>query len=146
TITRNPDAAEDLTQETFLKALKRRDQFIRGSNLSAWAGRILRNAWLDRLRAGARQPRLADFEAEGIEPSASATPVEAQIRDEAIAGALDRLGPFFRALLVLCDVHGLKYREIAELLGRPMGTVMSGVHRARKRLRMLLDRSLLAAG
>jgi RNA polymerase sigma-70 factor (ECF subfamily) len=125
--------AMDLVQEAFLKALRSRRSFVAGTSLKAWVMRILRNTFLDQRRRRKYEPRPSDSVDE-----AAAAPSRTGAASEDVRHALQRLDPDHRALVVLCDLHGFKYREIAELLDIPIGTCMSRLHRARRRLRELM--------
>lgn len=129
-----PNAADDLLQETLLKAWRGFGGYRRGTNFRAWLATILRHAAVDRARAIRLEPlpldetRLADAPA-----------VDAALPED-VEAALAKLPAMHRVLVVLCDVQGLKYREIADALDIPIGTVMSGLHAARAKLREYLAR------
>jgi RNA polymerase sigma-70 factor (ECF subfamily) len=133
---RDPD---DLVQETYLHALKARRSYRRGSNARAWLYRILVNVAITDHRVRARDRRI---EARLLElPSAITTPTAADTgqRMNALRQAMSRLSPADREIVQLTDLDGLRYRDAARILGCPVGTVMSRLHRARKRLRASLD-------
>lgn len=150
-MTRSEADAEDLVQETYIRALRFRDQFTRGTNLKAWLFRILTNTFINTYRRRKAQPEFTDLE--GVDEfslyrrmsdlrSASASPNPEQefldgIVDTEVTDALAELPEKFRTV-VLLDVEGLAYKEIAETLGIPIGTVMSRLHRARKILQKRL--------
>jgi RNA polymerase sigma-70 factor (ECF subfamily) len=134
----NEPDARDLVQTTFVKGLRNWKKFKPGTNLRAWLSRILRNTFIDGRRRQAYTPASIDFQ-EGFEPAQKVG--NDDISREEVAVALERLDAKSRALLVLCDIEGYAYREIADLLGRPLGTVMSGIHRARRKLREALTSS-----
>lgn len=148
-MTGNPADAEDLVQETYLRAFRAIDQFKPGTNLRAWLFKIQTNAFINEYRKRTRRPRntpLDDVEEyylyshlveSGVQPSPSITEDEilAQIDDAEVFQALDELPENFRQVVLLADVEGFAYREIAEILDVPVGTVMSRLHRARKRLK-----------
>lgn len=140
-----PDAdVDDVVQESLLRAWAFRRTFQRGTNFRAWLHRVLRNAALSRHR---RRRRERDgLDRLRLEPS---LPRAAELRllgpDDALLAALEALPAEFRAAVDLVDVQGLAYREAAEALGCPVGTVMSRLHRARRALRAALAPSLPAA-
>ena len=151
-LTRNPADAEDLVQDTFVKALRFSDRFAAGSNLKAWLYTILLNTWRNRRRDAARNvvdvdtARVEAAEAATDGPAALETPeqilLRASVRED-LQAALDELPEVFREAVWLRDVEEFTYAEIAEMLGIPIGTVMSRISRGR---RMLFDRLNTAPG
>ncbi len=149
-LTRNQQDAEDLIQETLTRAYTGLHQFTPGTNLTAWLRRILTNAFLSSLRKRAREPvQLAGLDFRHDRPSGDplapvARSAEAEaldlIGDPAITGALRELPPEFRVAIYLADIEGYPYREVAAIMGTPIGTVMSRLHRGRARLRAALAR------
>jgi RNA polymerase sigma-70 factor (ECF subfamily) len=153
-MTRNPADAEDLVQETFLKAYRAYHTFEEGTNLKAWLYRILTNTYINRYRKEKRRPvetELGDVEdlylyrRIGSEHSAEA----AQSAEEAVLDglmeadikeAVEELPETFRLPVLLADLEGFSYKEIAEILDIPIGTVMSRLHRGRKSLQRALWR------
>jgi RNA polymerase sigma-70 factor (ECF subfamily) len=146
-LTRNADSAQDLVQDTYLKALRARHRFAAGTNLKAWLYTILHNTWRNRKRDAARSRVEADSElveqaAEGasggsIGGAAPETPESLLLRDAIDAdlqAALDALAEPFREIVWLRDVDELTYQEIADVLEIPIGTVMSRLSRGRKQL------------
>ncbi len=136
---RDRDLAEDVTQEAFVRAYLSLDRF-RGSNFRAWVLRIAHNAALDLLRATARRPHApleVVPELPGPEPGETSA-AEYQGLVVALEAALAALPPDQRAVVILADVEGLSYDEVAEILAIPVGTVKSRLARARVRLRALL--------
>jgi RNA polymerase sigma-70 factor (ECF subfamily) len=148
-MTRNPSDAEDLVQETFLRAYRGFAGFREGTNLKAWLYRILTNTFINSYRKKQREPKTVPDEnvedwylydrlaAQSSEASAEATVLEA-IPDEDVKAALDALPEAFRMAVLLADVEGFSYKEIAEILDIPIGTVMSRLHRGRRALEKAL--------
>lgn len=149
-LTRDDSEAEDLVQETYSRALKGFSGFEPGTNFSAWMFRILRNTFLSsRTRAKSAYVSLDEDEEEILLPAAGETPETALIaatEQQQIQAALERLPEKYREVLLLCDVEEMRYREIAELLGVPVGTVMSRLARGRRALRGLLAEQQLRVG
>jgi RNA polymerase sigma-70 factor, ECF subfamily len=148
-LTRNADRAQDLVQDTYLKAIRARRQFAAGTNLKAWLYTILHNTWRNRQRDGARSR--VDFDSDAVERSAESgverrldeTPESLLLRDTLSAdlqAALDGLGEMFREVVWLRDVDELSYQEIADVLEIPIGTVMSRLSRGRKQLYIALTK------
>jgi RNA polymerase sigma-70 factor, ECF subfamily len=140
-LTRREADALDLVQETLLKAYRRASSFDRGDNLKAWLFTILRNAYVDGCRSRRVEPVPLDPSLE--DPPAPEPPpptLETALPDDLLM-SLRELSPAHQLLLLLCDVEGLAYKEIAEVMGCPMGSVMSGIHNARTRLRAHLLRA-----
>jgi RNA polymerase sigma-70 factor, ECF subfamily len=148
-LTRNPSDAEDLVQETFTKAYAAFHQFTPGTNLRAWLHRILSNTFINIYRKKRREP-VQDLRANfGEDWQASSDPLARPARS-AEAEALEWLGGSvvlqalrslpeeFRATIYLADIEGYPYRQIAEMTGTPIGTVMSRLHRGRAKLRQKL--------
>jgi RNA polymerase sigma-70 factor, ECF subfamily len=144
-MTRNPCDAEDLLQETFAKAYVAFHQFRPGTNLSAWLYRILANTFINTRRKVRREPAQSLFSELGelhapdklCSQSAKSAEEEAldRLADSKITRALRDLPEGFRAAIYLADIEGYPYKEIAEIMGIPIGTVMSRLHRGRERLR-----------
>jgi RNA polymerase sigma-70 factor (ECF subfamily) len=142
-LTQDASEAEDLVQETFMKALKGFSSFRQGSNFRAWIYKILRNTFLTS-RTGLKSSTLSldDDEAGLPEPVAGATPesiLMAGVDHQMIQSALEGLSVQFREVILLCDLEEMSYQEIAETLAVPVGTVMSRLSRARKAMRNALS-------
>ena len=142
-LTRNRSDAEDLVQDTFVKAFRFQDRFRRGTNLKAWLYTILHNTWRNRIRDASRDT--VDVDSERVEeaaslpggPAALDTPEQILLRetlDADLQAALDGIPALFREAVWLRDVEEFSYAEIAEMLGVPIGTVMSRISRGRRLL------------
>lgn len=151
-MTRNAADAEDVVQETFLKAYRAYDSFTEGTNLRAWLYRILTNTYINRYRKQQRRPnevdlgevedlylykRIGSGEAGSASRSAETEVLDAFV-DEDVRSAIESLPEHFRLPVLLADVEGFAYKEIAEMLDVPIGTVMSRLHRGRKTLQKAL--------
>jgi RNA polymerase sigma-70 factor (ECF subfamily) len=157
-LTRNPAEAEDLVQDTFVKAMRARQQFEAGTNMRAWLLRILTNTFINRYRRGGLEKAVlegpdADPLADGWIGSATLSamrdPESAALRpmlEREIRDALDELPDEFRLAVLLADVEELSYREIADIMGCPIGTVMSRLHRGRRLLKTRLYEHARAMG
>ena len=151
-MTRNPSDAEDLVQETYLRAYRGFGGFKEGTNLKAWLYKILTNTFINSYRAKKRRPDEVDLDDSedfflyrrlgGLESVAADRTPEAEvldsIPDQMVKDALEALPEQFRMAVLLADVEGFSYKEIAEILDIPIGTVMSRLHRGRKLLEKLL--------
>jgi len=144
-MTRNSADAEDLVQETLVRAYVAFGQFTPGTNLRAWLHRILTNAFINACRKRGREPLqsswadVGELPASVLRPSRSARSAEDEALGKMVHSevlqALHGLPAAFSAAVYLADVEGYPYKEIAEILGTPIGTVMSRLHRGRRRLR-----------
>lgn len=144
-LTRNHADAEDLLQETYLRAYRGFARFERGTNLTAWLYRILRNTFINGYRKRQNEPIIVSDDSWHVDParghveaSAEATVINS-IADERLTQALAALPERNRRVVLLYDVEGFSYREIAEIVGIPRGTVMSRLHRGRRALRSRLQ-------
>jgi RNA polymerase sigma-70 factor (ECF subfamily) len=162
-MTRSEAEAEDLVQETYIRAFRFRQQFTPGTNLKAWLFRILTNTFINQYRRKAARPETTELDdveesilyrhMRDVSPGSASPDPEAELIDNTLSSevkdALEALPDKFRTTLLL-DVEGFSYKEIAEVLDIPIGTVMSRLHRGRKFLQKRLydvarDRGIVAA-
>ena len=151
-MTRNPADAEDLVQETYLKAYRAFNTFQEGTNLKAWLYKILTNTFINSYRSKKRRPEESDIEdvedlylyrrLGGLEAATAGRSAEEEvldrITDSNVKDAIESLPEQFRMAVLLADVEGFSYKEIADILDIPIGTVMSRLHRGRKALQKAL--------
>lgn len=141
---RNRDDANDLVQETFLKGFRFFDKFESGTNCKAWLFRILKNTYINQYRKDKREPDTVDYDAieefydllrsESTETTDLQKKFFDNLLDDEVSEALDSLPEVFRTAVILCDLEGMTYEEIAEIIECPIGTVRSRLHRARNML------------
>ncbi|MEX1275363.1 MAG: sigma-70 family RNA polymerase sigma factor [Bacteroidota bacterium] len=142
--TGNEDDARDLLQETYLKAYRFWDKYEQGTNIRAWLFRIMKNTYINRYRKEVKEPDKVDYEtvenfynsirAQSSDPNDLQEKLYGNLLGDEVAKALESLPDDFRTVVILCDIEGLTYEEIAEFVDRPIGTVRSRLHRGRKLL------------
>ena len=159
-MTRNAADAEDLVQETYLRAFRSLHQFTEGTNLRAWLFRILTNTYINEYRRRQRRPTnssLDDIEEfylydhlieSGVQPSVERPEdiVLSRLSVDRVIGVIDELPEEFRQVVLLADVEGFSYRDIASIVEIPIGTVMSRLYRARRRLQRQLYDAAVESG
>ena len=150
-MTRNPSDAEDLVQETYLKAYRAFGSFSEGTNLKAWLYKILTNTYINSYRSKKRAPEVTDVEdvedlylyrriVNDPRTRSAEDEVLSLFTDEEVKAAVEALPAQFRIAVLLADVEGFSYKEIAEIMEVPLGTVMSRIHRGRRALQQALSR------
>jgi RNA polymerase sigma-70 factor (ECF subfamily) len=149
-LTRSPKDAEDLVQDTFLKAFRFFDSFERGTNIKAWLFKIQTNTFINKYRRKVKEREVAEAPAEDVvlDRFVSAEQVRAlqdpegdffgQLLSDEVIEALDQVPVDFRMVVILADIQGFSYKEIAEIVGCPVGTVMSRLFRGRRILQKQL--------
>jgi len=146
--TGNQDDAQDLLQETFLKAFRFWDKYEKGTNIRAWLFRIMKNSYINRYRKETKEPDKVDYgdienfyntiRAEYTDTNDLQEKLFGNLLGDEVARALESLPEDFRTVVILCDIEGMTYEEIAEFIERPIGTVRSRLHRGRKLLQTKL--------
>jgi len=159
-MTRNPTDAEDLVQETYLRAYRGFEGFREGTNLKAWLYKILTNTFINTYRAKKRRPDQVDLDDTedfylyrrlgGLEAADASRSTETEvlesIPDSEVKEALESIPEQFRMAVILADVEGFSYKEIADIMETPIGTVMSRLHRGRRGLRDALEQYAIDRG
>ena len=140
--------ADDLLQDTYLKAYRFWDKYEKGTNIRAWLFRIMKNSYINRYRKEVKEPGTVDYDEvkdfynsirdESADPNDLQESVFGNLLDDDVAKAIAELPEDFRTVVILCDIEGLPYEEIAEFVDCPLGTVRSRLHRGRKLLRARL--------
>ncbi len=148
TMTRNMDDAKDLVQDTYMKAYRFFDRFTSGTNARAWLFSILKNSYINQYRKVSKEPEKIDYDdiREFYTSVKSSTTDNNDLQektidrvfDDEIEVALQHLPEDFKTVIILCDIEGFNYEEIADFIQIPVGTVRSRLHRARKMLRSML--------
>ena len=141
-MTRDRDDAADLVQDTFMKAFRFFDSFEQGTNCKAWLFRILKNTYINTYRKTSKGPDTVEYDVveefydtikdSSVETSTLEQQLFEQALDDQVSEAIQRLPDDFRTVIILCDIEGFTYEEIAEFIDCPIGTVRSRLHRARK--------------
>ena len=139
-MTRNESEAQDIIQDTYLRAYRFFDKFERGTNFRAWLFKILKNIYINKYRRESKKPQMINVSNVKVSDAlrSTVTPEDEifdKILDDDIVNAMDTLSEEFRLAIILSDLEGFSYKEIAEIINRPIGTVMSRLHRGRKLLR-----------
>ncbi len=147
-MTGNRDDADDLLQDTYLKAYRFLDKYEKGTNPKAWLFRIMKNSYINKYRKESKEPDKVDYDeikdfyniirAESTDPNDLGEKLFGNLLDDDVTKALESLPEDFRTVVILCDIEGLTYEEIADLVEVPIGTVRSRLHRGRKMLRARL--------
>jgi RNA polymerase sigma-70 factor (ECF subfamily) len=146
--TGNEDDARDLLQETYLKAYRFWDKYEKGTNIRAWLFRIMKNSYINRYRKETKEPDKVDYDdienfyntirAVSTDPNDLQEQLYSNLLGDEVTKALQSLPDDFRTVVILCDIEGLTYEEIAEFVECPIGTVRSRLHRGRKLLQAKL--------
>ncbi|MGB3017487.1 MAG: sigma-70 family RNA polymerase sigma factor [Ignavibacteria bacterium] len=147
-ITGNQLDADDLVQETFLRAFRFFDKFEKGTNCKAWLFRVMKNLFINKYRKNQREPGKVDYDeienyfdtirSEKLDSTDLQEKVFSNLLDDDVTKALNSLQDDFKTVVILCDLEGLSYEEIAEFIQCPIGTVRSRLHRGRKMLQQKL--------
>ena len=152
-LTRDPDRAQDLVQDTYVRALRYQHSYQAGTNMKAWLFAIMRNLFWDRFKGGRQEDvsldDLGDFALYDTLKDTSAIP-ETEVLDriaaDEVVKAVEKLPPLHREVVLLVDVEGFSYKDAAQVIGIPIGTVMSRLHRARQQLQKQLYDYALESG
>lgn len=150
-MTRDETEAQDLVQDAYLRAYRFFDKFEKGTNFRAWLFKILKNIYINKYRKESKRPQMVDIsnvEASG-DLAVTATPEDEifdKLLDDDVTGAIDALPEEFRLAIILSDLEGFAYKEVAEILDIPIGTVMSRLHRGRRLLRNSLHEYAVKRG
>jgi len=149
-MTNNAADADDLLQDTYLKAFRFWDKYEQGTNIRAWLFRIMKNSYINRYRKESKEPDTVDYDDvkdfyntvrdSTVDSNDLQQAVFGNLLDDEVARAVSDLPEDFRTVVILCDIEGLPYEEIAEFVDTPLGTVRSRLHRGRKLLRSKLVR------
>ena len=149
-MTNNAADADDLLQDTYLKAFRFWDKYEQGTNVRAWLFRIMKNSYINRYRKESKEPDTVDYDDvkdfyntvrdSTVDSNDLQQAVFGNLLDDEVARAVSDLPEDFRTVVILCDIEGLPYEEIAEFVDTPLGTVRSRLHRGRKLLRSKLVR------
>ena len=153
TLTRNRTEAEDLVQETYLRAVRAFGRLTSDSNLKSWLFAIMRNAWINQLRHSHSGPTFVELDADEADRSQWFDPLASdphvvfvkKLERQEVRAAVESLPSLFGEIIVLREIEGFSYQQIASILGCPVGTVMSRLGRARAKLRELLTNCQAAA-
>lgn len=147
-MTANSDDANDLVQETYLKAYRFWDKYEKGTNIRAWLFRIMKNSYINRYRKETKEPETVDYNDiqnfynsiryESSDPNDLQEKIFGGLLEDDVARAIEALPEDFRTVVILCDIEGLSYEEIAKFVDCTIGTVRSRLHRGRKMLRARL--------
>jgi len=147
--TGDKDDAQDLLQETFMKAFRFWDKYEKGTNIRAWLFRIMKNSYINRYRKETREPGMVDYDDvenfydsirdDSTDSNDLQKKMYSNMLSDEVTEALQSLPEDFRTVVILCDIEGLAYDEIAEFLNCPIGTVRSRLHRGRKMLQEMLS-------
>jgi RNA polymerase sigma-70 factor, ECF subfamily len=147
-LTTDPNDAEDLVQDTIVKAYRFFNSYEKGTNAKAWLFRILKNSYINNYRKMSKKPQQVDYDeistfyetvrAERTDTSDLEDKMYRDLMDDDITGALEELPEDFRTVVLLCDVEGFTYEEIANMLDVPIGTIRSRLHRGRNLLKAQL--------
>lgn len=147
-MTGDPDDANDLLQDTYMKAYRFFDKFEKGTNCKAWLFRIMKNSYINLYRKTSKEPDKVDYEEiqnfyntikdESTDPNDLQERLFGNLLDDDVTRAIEFLPEDFRTVVILCDIEGFTYEEIAQFVECPIGTVRSRLHRGRKMLRVKL--------